>query len=437
MLSIIVGLRYTVRGREHLNAATSNGACIIACKHQSAFDTIFISLLSKDIVIISKGQLASVPLFGYYLKKLDTIFIDRENKASAIRDLMRQSRNAVANNQSLFIFPEGTRTKPEEIVPYQRGISLLYKDLNVPVVPIALNTGMFWGRKSFFKHRGQIIIDIQPAIAPGLERDQFMDVLQRTIDTASAKLLNTQSHKKIWFKRIVTFLATIIIAIGCAGYISVKKMIDQRLEKEGIQYTDSKLHFGFSTLPFYELINVSAESPDSPGSDVKIKSIYITPTGRHKVTIEAKNISIRLYGVISSTITQLEAFIEQSKQGKSIPYIQAKGITLNVGSFKTIIDSIDGNYKHKQHSLNFSCSTPRSKQNQETLLFIKSLIKKEGLHLNGEIDIQTTFGDQFILALHEQGMITLEKMNLLKSDLKKTIHEKNTNLKQIKIIINH
>ena len=81
MLSIIVGLHYTVRGRENLTTTTESGPCLIACKHQSAFDTIFISMYLDDIVIISKGQRASIPFFGYYLKKLGTIFIDRENKS--------------------------------------------------------------------------------------------------------------------------------------------------------------------------------------------------------------------------------------------------------------------------------------------------------------------------------------------------------------------
>lgn len=435
MLAIIVGLKYTVRGRKHLDATTAHGPCIIACKHQSAFDTIFISMFLDDIVIILKGQLALVPFFGYYLKKLGSIFIDRDNKTSAIRDLMRKSRNAIADNRSLFIFPEGTRAKPGESIPYQRGISLLYKDLNVPVIPVALNTGVFWGRKSSFKRAGEIIIDIQPPIAPGLDRDHFMDVLQNTIDTASTKLLNTQPPKKMWFKRIVTFLTVIIISLACAGYISIKMMIDQRLQEEGIHYTDSKLHLSLSALPSYELINVSADSPALPGSLITIQNMRLTPTGAHKVTVEANNMNIQLYGTISANIPYLEAFIEQYKNGKSVPYIHAKNVNLNIGDFSTSLNSIEGNYKHKSHLLTFACYMQREKPDNQPLLFIKSSVEKKDHQLSGEIMIQTTFGDQFIQALKQQGMITVEKELELKSALQPIAYESNQTLKQITIPI--
>ena len=437
MLEIIVGLRYTVRGREHLNAATENSACIIACKHQSAFDTIFISLYLDDIVIISKGQLAYIPLFGYYLKKLGTIFIDRENKTSAIRDLVKKSREAISQNRSLFIFPEGTRAKPGESLPYQRGISVLYRDLNVPVVPVALNTGSFWGRKSPYKKPGEIIIDIQPAIAPGLERNYFMDVLEETIETASTNLLidTPTKRKKNWLKKLLILILGLSVIVTITGYFGVKILFDNKLNNAGIHFATSKIHFGLRTLPMYELTNVTFNSPALPGSIIMANSARITVTGFNKFTTEAKNINMQLYGNIFATISDLEAFIEPRSKKLSIPYMHAQNLTLKVGSFAATLNVIDGNYRQTPHAINFSCNTPRPAPADTPILLAKGSVEEKEAILKGEVTLQTTLGESFIDALQQQGLITATKANDLKRELAPIEHENNQNLKQMTIPI--
>ena len=443
MLSIIVGLHYTVRGREHLNKTTQNGVCIIACKHQSAFDTIFISMYLDDIVIISKGQLASVPFFGYYLKKLGTIFIDRENKTSAIRDLIKQSREAISNNRSLFIFPEGTRAKPGESIPYQRGISLLYRDLNVPVIPVALNTGVFWGRKSMFKRPGKIIIDIQPAIPAGLERDHFMDILQETIDTASYNLLDSkiEKTKNRWLRKLIFFLFGLSLTVGLLGYFGTKALLDRRLKENGMIFETSKIHVGLHTLPTYELTNVTLNLSKISETMITAQFARLTLTGLRNFTLEAQNINMQLHRNIFVTISDLEAFVSLKQQKLAAPYIPHigfKNVIIKVGGFTSTLNSVEAFYNHdyKINLLDLSCSTPRPAPLDSPILIVKSSISEQkDKTLKGEASVQTTLGDSFIDALQQQNMITTIKADELKAALKPIEYENNKKIKQIIISI--
>lgn len=187
-LKVIVGLRYTIQGQDNLNEALKNGPCIIACKHQSAWETIVFSILLEDFQIVLKRQLMYVPFFGSYLKKLNAIVIDRDAGSKAIKDLLKQSREAIRNKRCILIFPEGTRGRAGEPGTYQPGITALYRDLNVPVVPVALNAGFFWGRRSPIKKPGMITLRFLKAIPSGLSREEFMTSLQGKIETACAEI---------------------------------------------------------------------------------------------------------------------------------------------------------------------------------------------------------------------------------------------------------
>jgi 1-acyl-sn-glycerol-3-phosphate acyltransferase len=114
--------------------------------------------------------------------------VDRQGGGSALKRMLRAARAAVAHGRSILIYPEGTRTPPGERRPYQPGVAALYGDLGVPVVPVALNSGLFWGRRSFHKKPGVITIEFLPPIAPGLPRREFMAELQERIEGASRRL---------------------------------------------------------------------------------------------------------------------------------------------------------------------------------------------------------------------------------------------------------
>lgn len=187
-LQKIVGLDYRIVGRSFLDQALQQGPCILACKHQSVWETIIIPTLMKDFTIVLKKELSRIPLFGYCLKKLKMIFIDRQSGSQAVKYLLIQSRQAVKEGRSVIIFPEGTRTVLGQKSAYQVGVALLYQDLKIPVVPIALNSGKFWGRRSIYKKPGCVTFEFLPPIEPGLSRQEFMQRLESAIETACHRL---------------------------------------------------------------------------------------------------------------------------------------------------------------------------------------------------------------------------------------------------------
>ena len=184
----MVGLDYRIIGKEKLNDALKNGPVILACKHQSAWETLIFSVLVDQFVIVLKKQLLMIPGYGNYLIKLNSIVIDRTNGIKSLKSLLQQGKDAIANNRSILIFPEGKRCNYGELTNLQSGISIMYNDLKVPVIPIALNSGKFWARRAKFKKPGCITLEFLDPIAPGLPKNEFMHLLKESIDTACAKL---------------------------------------------------------------------------------------------------------------------------------------------------------------------------------------------------------------------------------------------------------
>jgi len=161
---------------------------IYAAKHQSAWDTLMILRLLPAPAIVLKRELLWLPFFGWYLSRQGAIGIDRTGGAGALRRMLRAARGAVRDGRDIFVFPEGTRTPPGERRPYHSGVAALYRELGLPVVPVALNSGVFWGRRSFAKRPGEITLKVLPPIPPGLGREEFMRRLENAIETESAAL---------------------------------------------------------------------------------------------------------------------------------------------------------------------------------------------------------------------------------------------------------
>jgi 1-acyl-sn-glycerol-3-phosphate acyltransferase len=190
LLRLIVGLSYEVRGLNNL----PKGSAIVALKHQSAWDTIALWVLLENPAIVLKRSLARIPVFGWYMRWGKAIIIDREAGAKALRPMVAAARSAVAEGRPIAIFPEGTRTPIGARGSYQPGVAALYKQLGLPLVPVALNSGLFWGRRSFLKRHGHILVEFLPAIEPGLDRRHVMAELERRIEQATAMLV-AESHK--------------------------------------------------------------------------------------------------------------------------------------------------------------------------------------------------------------------------------------------------
>ncbi len=184
LLAGICRLRHEVRGLEHLPRAP----CIIASNHQSAWDILIFCHLLDGPALVFKRELLKIPLFGRYIQHAGCIPIDRKGGAKALRRLIADGRRALENGRYIVIYPEGTRLPPGQHLPHHPGVAALYTQLQVPVVPVALNSGLFWGRRTFIKQTGRITIAFLEPIAPGLTRKEFKAELERTIDTASERL---------------------------------------------------------------------------------------------------------------------------------------------------------------------------------------------------------------------------------------------------------
>jgi 1-acyl-sn-glycerol-3-phosphate acyltransferase len=185
LLRLIVGLSHEVRGADNL----PKGAAIVALKHQSAWDTIALWVLLENPVIVLKQSLTMIPVFGWYLRRGAAIVIDRDAGAKALRPMVAAARSAAAVGRPIAIFPEGTRTPVGARQLYQPGVAALYMQLGLPLVPVALNSGLFWGRRSFLKRPGRILVNILPAIEPGLNRRHVMAELEGRIERATADLV--------------------------------------------------------------------------------------------------------------------------------------------------------------------------------------------------------------------------------------------------------
>ena len=184
ILRVTVGISHRVSGRHLL----PDGPMILAVKHQSAWDTLVINLLVRDPAIVLKKELLLIPVFGWCVWRIRHIAVDRKGGSVALKRMVAQARRFAAAGRPLVIYPEGTRTEPGAHRPYQSGVAALYGALDLPVVPVALNSGLFWPRRSLRMHPGTITVEFLPPIAPGRERRQFMSELEGSIETAAERL---------------------------------------------------------------------------------------------------------------------------------------------------------------------------------------------------------------------------------------------------------
>lgn len=184
LLRLIVGLDHQIRGLDRVPA----GGCIIAMKHQSAWDALILPIVLGDPAVVVKRELLWLPYYGWYAARAGSIGIDRKAGAGALRQMVAAARPVAAEGRPIVIFPQGTRTAPGAASPYQPGAFALYRALALPLVPAAVNSGLFWGRRSFFKRPGRITLEFLDPIPPGLPRRQLMSELERRIETATAAL---------------------------------------------------------------------------------------------------------------------------------------------------------------------------------------------------------------------------------------------------------
>jgi 1-acyl-sn-glycerol-3-phosphate acyltransferase len=177
----IIGLNYRLEGE------LPDGPVLIAAKHQSAFETFLFPAIRPDAVFVIKQELLRLPLVGWYLSRAGQIAIDRSANTAALRHMLAQAKERAGEGLSVVIFPEGTRVAVGESAPIRPGVSALYSQLGLPVVPVALDSGKFWARNSFLRRPGTIHVQFGPPIAPGLKRRDFERQLGEALNRPLAK----------------------------------------------------------------------------------------------------------------------------------------------------------------------------------------------------------------------------------------------------------
>ena len=192
LLRLIAGVRIEIRNRQH----RPDGPAIIASKHQSEWEAhVFLHELDDPAYVIKK-ELSYVPGYGWFCRKVNMIFVDRDGRTRSLRALVKGAHKAVERGRPIVIFPEGTRVHPGDKLPYRPGVAALYGALDVPVIPVVHNSGMHWPKGSFRRYPGTIVMEYLAPIPAGLPRRVLMERLESTMEAASQRLLSEVSGKQ-------------------------------------------------------------------------------------------------------------------------------------------------------------------------------------------------------------------------------------------------
>ncbi len=185
LMRILAGTRIEVRGREKIPA----GGLLVASKHQSFWETFALLPLFDDPTYILKRELMWIPLFGWFLAKAGCVPVNRKAGSRALVEMNARARREAQGGRQIIIFPEGTRRPAGAPPAYKFGVAHLYESLGVPCLPVAVNSGLYWPRRSFLRHPGTVVLEVLDPIAPGLARDAFFRELQARLEAASDRLL--------------------------------------------------------------------------------------------------------------------------------------------------------------------------------------------------------------------------------------------------------
>jgi 1-acyl-sn-glycerol-3-phosphate acyltransferase len=185
LLRVVCGIECDFRGFEKIPA----GALLVASKHQSMWETFTLYMLFTDPAFVLKRELMWIPFFGWYAWKAGMIPVNRGKRGQALADLTAGAIKELDRDRQIVIFPEGTRRAPGAEPAYKFGVAHLYGETGVSCLPVALNSGLFWPRRSFRRYPGTIVVEMLDPIAPGLSKQQFAGELERAIETATARLV--------------------------------------------------------------------------------------------------------------------------------------------------------------------------------------------------------------------------------------------------------
>ena len=178
-LNIFLSTKIIIKGKENL---ISEGKFFIACSHQSMFETFFLQTIFNSPVFILKKELLRIPVFGMYLKKIGSISIDRDKISKENLGFSDKIKSVInSSNRPIIIFPQSTRMTIEDRTPFKKGVSRIYEDLQIKCQPVAINSGNIWPKSGKLKPNGILVVSILKEIEPGMERKDFLNILQNNI----------------------------------------------------------------------------------------------------------------------------------------------------------------------------------------------------------------------------------------------------------------
>ena len=178
-LKIFFSTKIVVKGRENI---ITNNNFFIACSHQSMFETFFLQTIFNCPIFILKKELLNIPIFGLFLRKINSISINRNKVTRENLDFIDKIKNVMKKTQRpLIIFPQGTRVTPDEKVPFKKGVGRIYRELNVQCQPIAINSGKVWPKSGELKPNQTITVSILKPIDTGMNEKDFISLLEKEI----------------------------------------------------------------------------------------------------------------------------------------------------------------------------------------------------------------------------------------------------------------
>jgi 1-acyl-sn-glycerol-3-phosphate acyltransferase len=199
LLRVVCNVKVEYRGVEKI----PKGPLLVACKHQSMWETFALLRWFDQPLYILKRELTRIPFFGWYTIKAGMIAVDRSAGGRALLKMVRQASEEVRNGRQLIIFPEGTRRPPGAPPDYKPGVAQLYASCRQQCLPVALNSGLFWPRRTFMRYPGTLVVEFLDPVPPGLPRDEFLMRISAVIEDATRRLVEAgQREQERLFGRV-------------------------------------------------------------------------------------------------------------------------------------------------------------------------------------------------------------------------------------------
>jgi 1-acyl-sn-glycerol-3-phosphate acyltransferase len=192
MLRIVCNIKVEYRGVEKI----PKGPLIVASKHQSMWETFALLPFFEQPLFILKRELKWIPVFGFYLIKAGMIDVDRSAGGRALLKMARRAGEQVRQGRQLIIFPEGTRRAVGAAPRYKPGVAQIYADCHAPCLPVALNSGLFWPRRTFMRYPGTLVVEFLDPLPPGLSRDEFLARMSSAIEEATGRLVEVARREQ-------------------------------------------------------------------------------------------------------------------------------------------------------------------------------------------------------------------------------------------------